>query len=194
MLRTATNTQTKTVNIQFFLSEEAYTYLAELAYTYGYAFNRVGADYGRVRGIGPLLTAIAADLKVPHLYRDSRPPSIQETDPLSDESNHPLLWQDGGPKVRHTFVLTTDAIQTLASIGDAYGIARFQAQLPALDGAYARRPHPTPGNTTQRANATVEAIGLRWLTPSYIPQAPAPLQRRKRARRPTRASVTSLTY
>lgn len=92
------------------------------------------------------------------------------------------------------FVLTVQAITQFAQIADAYGIARFQAQLPALDGAYARRPHPSPGNTMQRANAVVEAIGLRWLTPAYIPAAPTHPQRRKRARRHTRASETSLTY
>lgn len=144
-----------------YLSDRAYEKLTQDGYSLGYLRSQIVA-----RGIEHYFKALAA----PHVsYSDQRPEHIQDTD----------QWCTGVDLQRKRLVvMTEETCLRYAILALTYGIPRFAAQRVILNGIQARVTNESAfSNAWPLVSSVLEAIGIGWLRPSGVDQAPADLWR-----------------
>lgn len=110
-----------------------------------------------VHGLGAYLTALAAAD-----FTDTRPNFLLGTD----------QWWEGDTAIRRTLKIPAHARARYAAIAAKHSIHPHRRQTAVLDGL---RPHVNDGpikDSTRLLSATLEAIGLGWLTPVEQPAMP----------------------
>lgn len=132
----------------------------------------------QVHGLGAYLTALAAQD-----FTDTRPNFLLGTD----------QWWEGDAAIRRTVRIPPAARARYALIAAKHIIHPHRRQAAVVDGLRSHVNDAPIKASTKLLSATLEAIGLGWLTPTEQPNIPVNLYKQP-PRKATRATRTINLY
>jgi len=136
------------------LSDKAFSGLLEQATNSNYIH---GAS--RNRGLGLYMWTLIKVNAYPHLWTDTRPRVLRDTDLDNLEGGVYPIWDEGDPRRMHAFnTPTEEEVKIILNLAKAFGTIRSKAR---------------GGGNRLSAVAILgqfwEAVGLGWLTPKEYP-------------------------